>query len=149
MNKKSWYEKNREKILLKKKEEYTINRDFILAKNKANREKFKLKRSESTKIDRKLNPNKYKDRDLKKKFGISLDTYNKMLAEQNYKCYICHRHENEFKRKLAVDHCHKTGKIRKLLCEKCNVGLGSFYENIDIIKNAIEYLKGNNNGIQK
>ena len=45
---------------------------------------------------------------------------------------------------LVVDHCHKTGKIRGLICDSCNVGLGRFKDNIDNLKNAIKYLEKNN-----
>jgi hypothetical protein len=44
--------------------------------------------------------------------------------------------------RLSVDHCHNTGKIRGILCTKCNTGLGSFKDNIELLMNAIKYLKG-------
>jgi hypothetical protein len=67
-----------------------------------------------------------------------------MLLKQNDCCAICKRHKSEVtvKRKnhLCVDHNHSTGKIRGLLCDKCNRGIGLLCDDIDILKNAIEYL---------
>lgn len=56
--------------------------------------------------------NKY----LMSKYGITEGQYNEMVKKQNYRCAICRRHRNTFKNSLAVDHDHKTGKIRGLLC---------------------------------
>lgn len=76
----------------------------------------------------KNNKDRRKDNALKKNFGITLLQYNSVLDEQNHKCMICRRHESEFKNSFAVDHCHKSGKVRGLLCMDCNVLLGH-YEN--------------------
>lgn len=78
---------------------------------------------------------------LKKKYGITLEKYNKMLSEQEYKCYICHKHEDKLDRSLAVDHCHKTGKVRGLLCGNCNRFLGQIDDDINIAERLVEYLQ--------
>lgn len=78
---------------------------------------------------------------LKYHYSITLNEYNDMFEKQNGCCKICFRHQSEFKKSLAVDHDHKTGKIRGLLCSHCNRGLGSFYDNVEILKNAINYLE--------
>lgn len=79
---------------------------------------------------------------LKRMYGITLEDYNEKLIEQNNKCKICNQ-ENTFDRYgvLAVDHDHSTGKIRGLLCYKCNVGLGNFNDNKQLLEKAINYLK--------
>ena len=77
---------------------------------------------------------------LKKKYNINLDEYNILLKNQNGKCAICKKNPKPNKG-LAVDHSHITGKIRGLLCYKCNNGLGLFDDNISYLKNAIGYLK--------
>ena len=100
-------------------------------KNKRNRER------------RKSNPEKFKKYDLKKNFDITMEQYNDMYNKQNGYCAICFTHQSKLKKLLSVDHCHKTGKIRKLLCVQCNVGLGSFRDNPELCLNAYEYLKGN------
>jgi len=78
------------------------------------------------------------DTEFRKKFGIGLHQYQTMLKEQNGVCYIC---EKEDFRNLAVDHCHTTGKVRRLLCTNCNTALGKFNDNVDLLSKAIEYLK--------
>ena len=60
---------------------------------------------------------------------------------QNGRCAICGKHQNKFKKALSVDHCHKKGIIRGLLCNSCNLGLGKFYDNCELLNNAIYYLK--------
>lgn len=79
---------------------------------------------------------------LFKKYGITIHDYNRMLEEQSFSCKICQTSHEQFKTKLAVDHCHTTGKVRGLLCTKCNLSVG-YYENwlfewIDKIKDYIK-----------
>lgn len=77
-------------------------------------------------------------------FGISKEDYETMLLNQNGVCAICNEPELSKRFKfLAVDHCHKTGKIRGLLCSKCNQGLGYFNDNVSNLQSAITYLKNN------
>lgn len=75
---------------------------------------------------------------LKARFGISLADYDEMLKAQNSVCAICKN--RDLNRNLHVDHCHKTGIIRGLLCKTCNYGLGNFKDNTEYLENAIEYL---------
>ena len=79
---------------------------------------------------------------LKRVYGITIDDYNDMFIEQGGSCAICGTHQKEFKFCLSVDHCHSTGKIRGLLCHRCNGGLGNFNDNPEILQNALKYLKG-------
>lgn len=94
----------------------------------------------------KRNPDIEKNGHLKRNFNITLDDYNNMLALQNGTCAICKQEESKIFKKtgkrvdLAVDHCHKTGKVRGLLCWKCNASLGKFQDSIEILQNAIKYL---------
>lgn len=81
-----------------------------------------------------------------KHYGISLETYKEMLDKQGVVCAICRKPErvvdkrNGKPRSLAVDHCHKTGRVRGLLCSMCNNGIGMFGENIVDIANAVKYI---------
>ena len=73
--------------------------------------------------------------------NISTFEYAKMLVEQNNACAICGIEATEFKRELSVDHNHETNKIRGLLCDNCNVGLGNFKDSTTLLSVAIEYLE--------
>jgi len=77
---------------------------------------------------------------LKRKYNLSIEEYNTLFLIQEGRCYICERHQSECKTKFAVDHDHITGKVRGLLCNKCNLGLGSFNDSIKLLKKAILYL---------
>jgi hypothetical protein len=77
---------------------------------------------------------------IRRQYGITLDQYNKMLKAQNNKCAICGNEDEVEGRKLAIDHCHNKGHVRGLLCGKCNRGLGLFYDNPELLQNAINYL---------
>ena len=76
---------------------------------------------------------------LKKDYNLTLEQYDLMLKEQNGVCYICNNPPT--KKLLAVDHCHNTNKIRKLLCTNCNTALGLFKDNIEVLQKAVKYLK--------
>lgn len=70
------------------------------------------------------------------KYGIPLSEYNRMASEQNSMCRIC----GEVGENLFVDHSHATGKVRGLLCNNCNAGLGMFRDNPEFLVSAISYL---------
>lgn len=74
---------------------------------------------------------------MQRKYGITFSQYSNLVEKQNSKCLIC----KELTEKLVVDHCHETNKVRGLLCDSCNRGLADFKDNIEFLKNAIEYLK--------
>lgn len=86
-------------------------------------------------------------KDILRKFGITLEEYNALLIKQNGVCAICQCKEKAKSvkgdriKELAVDHSHKTGKIRGLLCMSCNKGLGSFDDDINKLYLAIKYLE--------
>ena len=82
---------------------------------------------------------------LRQKYGITLEQYDEMLERQGGRCAICGG-LNKNGWFLAVDHDHKTGKNRGLLCASCNVILGTAYDNVDILNKAIKYLEEYNNG---
>lgn len=82
-----------------------------------------------------------KEYSLKRVWGLSQFTYDNFLLLQNGKCAICGTNEFMGRGKRAhVDHCHKTGRIRGLLCNLCNVGLGSFKEDPRALERAIHYV---------
>jgi len=115
--------------------------------NQLNSEEKKTYLRNWAKEDRKRNPDKHKNRDLMRQYGIGIEDYRSMEAEQNGLCAICRKPESATNpktkelRSLAVDHCHDTKKVRGLLCSMCNTAIGSFNDDISVIERSIKYLK--------
>lgn len=76
---------------------------------------------------------------LRRKYGISPEHYDKLLKSQGGRCAICVSLPK--RRKLDVDHCHKTGVVRGLLCWRCNTAIGKFQDDPNILEQAASYLK--------
>lgn len=74
-------------------------------------------------------------------YGITKAIYIEMVAVQGGRCAICLRIPHPGGKPLFIDHCHKTGTVRQLLCSNCNSGLGRFGESPDTILRAIAYLE--------
>ncbi len=93
---------------------------------------------------RKNNPSRSKTNSLKShlkiKYGQTLEEYDTFMVQLEGKCAICG--EPEGKRRLHIDHCHKTGKIRGLLCHGCNIALGGLKDDIGLLEKAIVYIRG-------
>lgn len=94
---------------------------------------------------RKMMPHVFKNQELRKEFGISLDDYQRMLSDQGGQCGICGstsggtRHGKN--KAFAVDHCHETGKVRGLLCEACNQGIGKMKDDPVLLRKAADYIE--------
>ena len=120
--------KFKEKERIRKQIYYKNNIESIKEKitkyNKSNSEKRKLTVKKSF---------------IKRKYGIVYEDYLSMHREQDYKCKICKRHADNFKHKLVVDHDHKTGKVRALLCTNCNSQL-HVLENKELYDKYMNYL---------
>lgn len=84
------------------------------------------------------------------RYGITYSEYIKLLELQNNRCAICSKTVEEAKgrskKKLVIDHCHKTHKIRGLLCSNCNSALGLLGDNLSILEAAVCYLKNSFEG---
>lgn len=74
---------------------------------------------------------------LRRKYGLTRESYDAMMVKQNGLCAICVRRDPKY-----VDHDHATGKVRGLLCQPCNTALGAFYEAAEIFARAVTYLAG-------
>lgn len=89
-------------------------------------------------------PDFWKNTHLQRKFGIGLAEYSQMVSDRDNKCDICGRPERQERagkaKALAVDHDHKTGAVRGLLCCDCNQALGKFEDSKDLLTSAIAYL---------
>lgn len=83
-----------------------------------------------------------RDGHLRRTYGITLDQYNDLLRKQRGRCKVCQRHHTEFPRNLAVDHDHKTGELRGLLCTHCNQRVIGRHRDHLLLLRAARYLKG-------
>lgn len=91
----------------------------------------------------KSNTRRYK---LKEKYRITPEIYSEMFLSQKGRCLVCKKHRNDLPKTygpLAVDHCHKTGKIRGLLCRSCNSGIGHLKDDVSLVYSALLYLSRN------
>lgn len=104
------------------------------------KEKNREQYNRNMRLYRANNQGAMKDTDLRRTHGISLEDYNKMLAEQEGRCKMCKKENTSFKRSFAVDHNHETGHVRALLCYGCNRALHAL-ETKSLLKTAQEYLE--------
>ena len=121
---KAYYEKKRQK-------EIKINL------NQLEKGDFRYKDKHFNQIQRKVSC-------IRHNYALSKKKYLDLFVIQDYKCILCGSEIKPFTRKSHIDHCHKTNKVRGILCNKCNLGLGMFKENVDILNKAISYLNFNN-----
>jgi len=101
-------------------------------KIKVSRRAYRLRKGDDLKVARRHSMRK-------STYGISQDEFEQMLADQGGCCAICKNREPVANRALAVDHDHKTGKVRQLLCSNCNRGLGCFRDDPKLLQTALEY----------
>lgn len=134
---------------LKKWQDKNNSREHRDRKNAARRLKYATNEEYRAKHISKVhdyferNPEVKKNQRLKK-YGITLEEKTAYLKIQNNVCPICGKKPDETAHgQLYVDHDHKNGKIRGLLCEKCNFALGHFDDDVERMKRAIMYLEGN------
>lgn len=83
---------------------------------------------------------------LKTVYGLTEDDYQKRYAQQNGSCSICLEHltnvfDEVITKSQAIDHCHKTGIIRGLLCRQCNTALGMLKDDIESARRLVKYLE--------
>ncbi len=128
VDKKAYYQKNRKREVAKRKKYYKENRNEILDQMKERYHSDPAVRQSHI------------DSAIKSKHGISAEEYRyeywRLYEMQNGNCAICRK-----RKKLVLDHCHRTGKIRGLLCSNCNTALGLVKENLEIIEGLRTYLK--------
>ena len=125
------------------KERYVSSGRCVFCKKRDNRSNWAAKAKKDDKDKEKFNRlNRQAQRRFQlSKYGLTEKEYESIFNRQGQACAIC-RCPPPPNRKLAVDHCHKTGEVRGLLCVNCNTGLGLLEDSKPIIKAAIAYLKG-------
>jgi len=100
------------------------------------RKRNKERHKENLRKWRKSNKESVRGYQLKSLYNLSLEDYENLLLKQDNKCQIC-----EKEKKLVVDHCHNSGKVRGLLCYGCNTSLGQFKDDTSLLRRAITYLE--------
>lgn len=142
----------KERKRISRAKSYIKNKDKIKARQKKYRDNNKeegRKRNKKLYESKRCNPEfkrKMRESFLKRHYGISIQDYDGMYIEQGGRCAICGVHQSKLTRRLEIDHCHETLLVRGLLCHNCNVGLGHFNNDIDLLENVIQYLKEAYNG---
>jgi hypothetical protein len=119
---KGLYVANRDREMKKRKEWYANNREAA---------KEAVRRNYRENVDRISVQNACRRR------GITVEQYHEMAASQNGVCAICKGAGS--KKRLSIDHCHKSGKVRALLCDNCNTSLGLLKEDVKRILAVAEY----------
>ena len=123
--------------------EEKLTTEFYIRNKKYGRRHSACKECEKERVKfrHKENPERTKNNDLKRLYGITLDEHTKMFEEQNGVCAICKGDGDGKWKKLCVDHDHETGKVRQLLCRNCNMVLGQVGDNINLLEEMIKYLQ--------
>lgn len=132
---KNYYQIHKEYFRLYHQEYYQQNKEKIRKKVKQYRTANKAK----------ANHTHWKGL-IKRLYGVSADDYSRLFEEQHGCCAICGKHQSKLKKRLGVDHNHKTKEVRGLLCANCNAGIGYFQDSTDLLSKTIKYLCPFNKG---
>lgn len=124
-----WKKEHREKCNLQKRK---------------HREKYLERERKKQRNNYQKNKKRVKSYVLKQTYGITIEEYEARYDEQGGKCGCCGNTQE--RKRLFVDHCHSTGKIRGLLCGRCNTAIGLLGDNTEGVTRAIEYLKKTDGG---
>lgn len=156
---KQWYQNNRQKVLQQSNDYYYNNIEKIKVRQKKYNRKWYYENRECV-IQRVKDCNNSFSENyrhnilLNNNYGITRNDYDEILERQKGVCAICGSNTSGSERykNFCVDHNHVTGEIRGLLCQKCNIGLGNFKDSIELLEEAIKYLKNpivsrNNTGV--
>lgn len=152
---KQYYEKNKKKILARTAEYKKNNKEKVIEHRKNYKDRQKIKNKEyrelhkeelkeynkQYRIDNREKVNELNSKSIiKNRYGLKISDIKEMAIRQQYRCAIC---ENKFhsNKNMHIDHDHKTGKVRMLLCKKCNNGIGFFDDDTVRIEKAILYIK--------
>jgi hypothetical protein len=135
----AYYNAHQDELRAKARQYWAIHKKERLANNKVwqtnNREKYLAQKRRYSANHKKKN----KDRHLRALYNITLDQAMIMLRDQDYCCAICGKHLEPDE--AYIDHDHVNHRVRGILCNSCNLGLGKFHESITILRQAANYLE--------
>lgn len=124
---------------------YARHRDKVLERSKEwrenNREQYNLYMLNMKQTDPEFYKLRARRYNLKREYGLSLDQYDELLERQKGCCAICGRHQSGLNKTLAVDHSHRTKRVRGLLCTGCNYRLVARHEDGDILRKVADYIE--------
>lgn len=128
---------------------YQKNSTTVKSKAVAWRAKNSARYSEYMKARYKADKGRFKDKILQRVYGITMEDYNFMLHQQGFVCACCFSKDSGYKSGcFGVDHCHKTGKVRDLLCSRCNLTIGMIEDNPHLALMMASYLFEHGHGQQ-
>jgi Recombination endonuclease VII len=133
---KAWRDANPEKVRENWRRWQANNRNKIKAYGDARRKSDEYKSTRPL-VERK---------NLLRKYGLTLETFDAMLAAQGGCCAICGSDKPYGKGRFHVDHCHDTGVVRGILCHPCNTSIGTLGDNPERLEKAAAYLRKNSHG---
>jgi hypothetical protein len=120
------------------------SREIMAKRYHANVEKFRKLKRDAARKERMENPEKVRARqranNLRASYGMTVEDFETLRALQNERCAICRDPLSDNPKRVHVDHCHETGRVRGILCHHCNTGVGLFRDDPERLHRAIEYL---------
>lgn len=131
------YPEHKEQLQKQSREWIANNRERFRELSRRSHHKCKTKRNmESLKYNAEHKDEAHRAH-LRRKYGITPEDTKSMLESQGGVCPIC----GQLKSKMCVDHCHSTGAVRGILCDRCNKGIGHFCDDPSLLEAAIRYLR--------
>ena len=127
---KQWYSKNKDKVAIRVKEY-----------RKQHKKQFEEYQKQYKKTHQKQRKEYHKFYRTRIKYGVSKTDWYSLLKKQKNKCAICKNFLPTDIRKLCIDHCHKSGKIRGIVHNDCNLMIGFSKKNVEVLKSAIKYIQ--------
>lgn len=116
--------------------------EFYMRDKKSGRRHSACKECDKARVKARhqANPERTRNNDLKRNYGITLQEHQQMFDDQNGLCAICGKSGDGRWKKLCIDHDHTTGEVRQLLCRNCNMVLGQVGDSTQTLQSMIEYL---------
>ncbi len=144
-----WRGRNREQLNARCREGYWADPEKARERSRTSVAKHRVENPEAWAATqaRHFTPSNRRKHNLRSAYNMTPEDYDLMLLFQGSKCKICGETDPKTRSgRFNIDHCHETGSIRGLLCNPCNVGLGTFTDDISKLESAIRYLNEANMG---